>query len=96
VITKFFILKASRERPTPKALGKLEDNIKVDLKEIGWKDWIHLTQGRNQEGLCFWSLFFRNTVGLLVKHKLCYENIKLPLHLAVGACRPDSSLLSET
>jgi uncharacterized protein YebE (UPF0316 family) len=29
---------------------KWEDNIKIDLREIGWgiMDWVHLTQDRNQ------------------------------------------------
>jgi hypothetical protein len=29
---------------------KWEDNIKVDLREIGWNgmDWIHLTQDRDE------------------------------------------------
>jgi hypothetical protein len=28
----------------------MEDNIKIDLKEIGWEgvDWMHLTQDRDQ------------------------------------------------
>jgi len=31
-----------------------EDNIRIDLREIGWKgvDWIHLTQNRNK----WWAL----------------------------------------
>jgi hypothetical protein len=26
----------------------MEDNVKIDLKEIGWKgvDWVHMTQDR--------------------------------------------------
>jgi len=28
----------------------MEDNIRMDLREIGWEDmnWMHLTQDRNQ------------------------------------------------
>jgi hypothetical protein len=31
-------------------LGRGEDNIKMDLREIGWgeMDWIHLAQDRDQ------------------------------------------------
>ena len=38
------------KRPLGKPRHRWEDNIKVDLKEIGWKglDWIDLTQDRDR------------------------------------------------
>jgi hypothetical protein len=42
--------KSQGKRPLVILRLRLEDNIKVYLKEIGWKgvDWIHLAQDRNQ------------------------------------------------
>jgi hypothetical protein len=42
--------KSEEERPLERHRLKLEDNIRTDLREIGWKgvDWIHLAQDRNQ------------------------------------------------
>jgi hypothetical protein len=38
------------KRPLGKPIRRWEDNIKVDLREIGWSgmDWIHLAQDRDQ------------------------------------------------
>jgi hypothetical protein len=39
-------MKSTMGRPS----RRLEDNIKIDLREIGWEgmNWIHLAQDRNQ------------------------------------------------
>jgi hypothetical protein len=38
------------KRPLERQRRRLEDNIKMDLREIGWggMDWINLAQDRNQ------------------------------------------------
>jgi hypothetical protein len=40
--------KPEGKKPLGRPKRKWEDNIKVDLREIGWKDWIHLTQDGDQ------------------------------------------------
>jgi hypothetical protein len=42
--------KQEGKRPLGRPKRKWEDNIKVDLREMGWNDidWIHLTQDRDQ------------------------------------------------
>ena len=42
--------KPEGKRPLGKPRHRWEDNIKVNLKEIGWKgmDWIDLTQDRDR------------------------------------------------
>jgi hypothetical protein len=42
--------KPEERRPLGKPKHRWEDNIRMDLKEIGWKgmDWIHLAHDRNQ------------------------------------------------
>jgi hypothetical protein len=39
--------KSEGNRPVGRPRRRLEDNIKIDLREIGWDgvEWIHLTQG---------------------------------------------------
>jgi hypothetical protein len=46
--------KPEEKRPLGKPRHRWEDNIRMDLGEIGWGgvDWIHLTQDRDQ----FWAL----------------------------------------
>jgi hypothetical protein len=48
----YMILVAKQEgkRPLGRRRHRWEDNIKMDLREIGWDgmDWIHLAQDRNQ------------------------------------------------
>jgi hypothetical protein len=41
--------KPEGKRPVGKPRYRWEDNIRMDLREIGWKcvDWIHLAQGRD-------------------------------------------------
>jgi hypothetical protein len=45
---KMLIIKSEGKRPLQRAGHKLEDNVKVDLKEIGYMgaDWIHQTLGK--------------------------------------------------
>jgi hypothetical protein len=41
--------KARREETTRKTSTRWEDNVEMDLREIGWGvDWIDLAQGRDQ------------------------------------------------
>jgi hypothetical protein len=42
--------KPEGKRPLGRHICRLEDNIKMDLKEIGWgsMDWIHLAHDRDQ------------------------------------------------
>jgi len=46
--------KPEEKRPLGRPRHRWEDNIRMDLGEIGWGgvDWIHLTQDRDQ----FWAL----------------------------------------
>jgi hypothetical protein len=41
--------KAEGKSPLGRPRCRWEENIKMDLREIGWKgvDWIHLAQGRD-------------------------------------------------
>jgi hypothetical protein len=50
---KILIRKPEGKRPRGRARCRCEDNIIMDLREIGWKgvDWIHLAQGRTSGGL---------------------------------------------
>jgi hypothetical protein len=50
--------KPERKIPHGRPMRTWENNIKMDLREIGWEvaDWIHLAQDRNQ----WWGLM--NTV----------------------------------
>jgi len=50
--------KRERKRPLGRPGHRLEDNIRMNLREIGWEgvDWIHLAQDRDK----WWALV--NTV----------------------------------
>jgi hypothetical protein len=39
-------VESSRNKTTWKTWGKVEDNIEMDVKEIGWdrEDWIHVAE----------------------------------------------------
>jgi hypothetical protein len=52
------------KRPLKRSGRRWEDNIKMDLREIGWRDWIHLTQDRDQ-----WSVFQGGS------YKICLQNM---------------------
>jgi hypothetical protein len=47
---KIFDLKSSGKRPLGKARRRFEDNVKMELKEIGWGsgEWTSLTHDRDQ------------------------------------------------
>jgi hypothetical protein len=43
------VWKPEGKRPLGRPWHKWDDNIKMDLREIGWGgDWIHLAQDRDQ------------------------------------------------
>jgi hypothetical protein len=46
--------KLKRKRPFGRTRHKWEDNIRMDLREIGWEivDWMHLAQDGDQ----WWAL----------------------------------------
>jgi len=47
---KVFVGKHGGKRPLTRPRRRWEDNIRIDLREIGreFLDWIHLAQGRGQ------------------------------------------------
>jgi hypothetical protein len=47
---KIFIGKPERKRPRGRPRRRWEDNIRMNLKEIAWRDvdWMHLAQVRDQ------------------------------------------------
>jgi hypothetical protein len=47
---KISVGKTEGERPLRRPRHRWKDNIRMDLKEIGWKavDWIHLAKDRDQ------------------------------------------------
>jgi ribosome biogenesis protein Nip4 len=48
--TEFWLENPEGERPLGRLKRRWEDNIRMDLREIGWEDvdWIHLVQDRDQ------------------------------------------------
>jgi hypothetical protein len=47
---KVLIGKPEGKRPLVRPNRRWEDNMRMDLREVGWKgvDWIHLTEVRDQ------------------------------------------------
>jgi hypothetical protein len=47
---KILVGKPEGNRPLGRCRRRWEDNIEIDLSEVGWEcvDWIHLTQDRDQ------------------------------------------------
>jgi hypothetical protein len=47
---KILIGKPGRKRPLGRPRHKWKDNIRMDLRDMGWEgvDWVHLTQDREQ------------------------------------------------
>jgi hypothetical protein len=58
-----FCLENLKGRGHSEGLGRREDNIRMDLREIGWKvvEWIHLAQDRDQ-----WRALVNTLMNLLV------------------------------
>jgi hypothetical protein len=51
---RILVGKPEGKTPLGRLRFRLEDNIKMDLRDIGWSgmDWIYLTHDRDQEGSC--------------------------------------------
>jgi hypothetical protein len=49
-ICNIFVGKPEGKRPLGRNRRRWEDNIRMDLREIGWEsvDWMHLAQDRDQ------------------------------------------------
>jgi len=54
--------KPERKRPLRTSMRRWEDNIRMDLRETGWKgvDWMHLAQDRDK-----WQALVNMVNGLL-------------------------------
>jgi hypothetical protein len=61
-VQKILVGKPEWKRPLVRHRGKREDNIKMDLREIGRDgfDWIHLDQDRSQS---------RASVNTVIQHR---------------------------
>jgi hypothetical protein len=46
----FFVRKPDGKRPLGRLRCRWEDNIRMDLREVGWEsvDWMHVVQDRDQ------------------------------------------------
>jgi hypothetical protein len=66
---KNLIGKPEGKRPRGRRRCGSEDNIKMDLREIGWKvvDWIHLAQDRSR-----WRALVNTVMNLRVPSKAGY------------------------
>jgi hypothetical protein len=60
---RILVGKPERKRPLGRQRRRWVDNIKIDLKEIGWNgvDWIYLAQDRDQ-----WRTLVNTAMNLLV------------------------------
>jgi hypothetical protein len=58
--------KPEGKRPLGRSRHRWEDNIRLDLREVGWEgvDWIHLAQDRDH-----WWAFGENNNETLVPYK---------------------------
>jgi hypothetical protein len=58
--------KTEGKKPLGRPRGRWEDNIIMDLREVGWKDvdWIHLAQDRDQ-----WRDLVNTVMNLRVPYK---------------------------
>jgi hypothetical protein len=63
---KILVTEPEEKRPLGRPRHRWEDDIRMDLKEIGWGsvDWIHLAQDRNQ-----WQAPMNTVVNLWVPSK---------------------------
>jgi hypothetical protein len=48
-VHKILVRKPEDKRPSGRPKRRWEDNVRMDLREIGWKvvDWVYLVQDRN-------------------------------------------------
>jgi len=62
-VCKILVGRPERKRPLRISRRRWEDNIRMDLREVGWEgmDWIHLFQERDQQ----WAL-----VNTVMKHRV--------------------------
>jgi hypothetical protein len=53
-VYRFWVGRSEGKRPLERPRHRWEDNIKIDLREIGidWTNWIHLAQDR-----VYWQAF---------------------------------------
>jgi hypothetical protein len=49
-VWSIFIGKSEGKRPLGRPICRWEDNIEIDLEEVGWgiMDWVHLAQDRDR------------------------------------------------
>jgi hypothetical protein len=64
---KTLVGKPEGKRSLGRFRRRLEDNIKMDLTEIGWEavDWIHMAQGRGS-----WRAFVNTVMNLRIIYKV--------------------------
>jgi hypothetical protein len=64
---KIFFCKPEGKRPLERPRHRWEDNIKMDLGEIGWEsvDWIHLAQNKDP-----WQALVNMAMNLYVSKKV--------------------------
>jgi hypothetical protein len=62
-INVILVGKPEGKRPLGRSRGRWEDNIRMNLTEIGWEvvDWIHLTEDRD-----LWRAFVNTVMNLRV------------------------------
>jgi hypothetical protein len=60
---KILVGKPERNRPLGRPRRKWEDNIRMDLRKIGWEgvNWMHLAQDRDQ-----WQALVNTVMNLMV------------------------------
>jgi hypothetical protein len=53
---KRWVGKPEGKRPLGRPMCRWEDNMRIDLREIGWEgvDWVHLAQDRDQ----WWAVVY--------------------------------------
>jgi hypothetical protein len=74
-----FVGKPEGKRPLQGLRNMLEDNIKMDVREIEWggMDWIHLVQDRNQWKALVNTVIkfgFHKMLGNSFSTKACHKN----------------------
>jgi hypothetical protein len=77
---KIFVRRPKGKRPLGRHRHIWEDNIKIDLVEIGWKgvDWIHMAHDRVQ-----WQAFVNTVMNFQVSRVTQYESTALQVSTAV-------------